>query len=359
MNMRRLLLLLLFAAPGAAADYRVETIAEGLEFPWSIAFLPDGALLVTERSGTLRVIRDGQLAAQPVAGVPDVFVQSQAGLFDVVLDPDFENNRQLYLSYAHGRRGRNATRVMRATFDGAALSDQQVIFTATPWKPGPNHFGGRMAFLPDGTLLLTTGEDFDWREKAQLLDNHLGKIIRINTDGSVPRDNPFTGSDAALPEIYSYGHRNPQAILVSGDGVIWMHEHGPAGGDELNVIEPGLNYGWPVITYGRDYSGARISPYTEYEGMQQPVTYWVPSIAPAGMALYDGELFPDWRGDLFVAALVERSVRRLDVDDGRIVGQEILLQELGERIRDVRAGPDGALYVLTDSAAGKVLRVAP
>lgn len=351
--------LLMLAASAAIAENRIDTIAEGLEFPWSIAFLPDGTMLVTERSGNLRLIRDGRLVEQPIAGVPDVYVQSQAGLFDVVLDPDFDNNRLIYLSYAHGRSGRNATRVMRAIFDGSRLSDQQVIFTASPWKHGPNHFGGRMTFLPDGTLLLTTGEDFEQREKAQLLDNHLGKVIRINPDGSVPLDNPFRGTDGALPEIYSYGHRNPQAILVAGDGVIWMHEHGPAGGDELNVIEPGRNYGWPVITHGRDYSGARISPYTEYEGMEQPVTYWVPSIAPAGMAYYDGDLFPQWRGDLFVAALVERSVRRLDMANGKVAEQEILFRELDERIRDVRAGPDGALYVLTDSPAGKVLRVTP
>lgn len=357
--MRRLLLLIVFVSMSAFAEPRVETIAEGLEFPWSIAFLPDGSMLVTERSGKLRTIRDGTLVDAAVHGVPDVYVQSQAGLFDVVLDPDFANNRVLYLSFAHGRKGENATRVIRATFDGSSLSDQQVIFTATPWKRGPNHFGGRMTFLPDGTLLLTTGEDFDLREHAQLLDNHLGKIIRINTDGSAPADNPFVGIAGALPEIYSYGHRNPQAILVAPDGVVWMHEHGPAGGDELNRIESGLNYGWPVIAYGRDYSGARISPYTEYEGMQQPVEYWVPSIAPAGMTYYDGKLFPDWRGDLFVAALVEQSIRRLDLHDGKVIEQEILLQDIGERLRDVRTGPDGALYVLTDSPNGKVLRVTP
>ena len=342
---------LLFAAAGAGTQPAVETIAEGLDHPWSVAFLPDGAMLITERSGNLRVVREGKLIEDPVGGVPDVYVRGQGGLFDIVLDPDFENNNVIYLSYAHGRAGENATRVMRATFDGSSLSNQQIIFTAKPWKRGPNHYGGRMAFLPDGTLLLTTGEDFELREQAQLLDSHLGKIIRINTDGSAPTDNPFVAADGALPEVFSYGHRNAQAILVAPDGTIWMHEHGPAGGDELNRIEPGLNYGWPVITYGLDYSGARVSPYTEFEGMQQPVTYWTPSIAPAGMTWLNG--------DLYVAALVERSVRQLQLRNGEVVNQQILFKDLGERLRDVRTGPDGALYLLTDSPDGKLLRVVP
>ncbi len=344
----------------AAAQYQIETIAEGLDYPWSIAFLPDGAMLVTERSGKLRRIRDGKLLDKPVSGVPDVYAAGQGGLFDVVLDPDYELNDTLYLTYAHGKRRANATRVAKAKFDGAALRNLTVLFTAMPLKSTAHHFGGRMVFLPDGSFLLTTGDGFNYREEAQELDNHLGKVVRLNRDGTAPRNNPYVGRVGALPEIWSYGHRNPQAIVHDADtGTVYIHEHGPRGGDELNVIEPGRNYGWPAITYGIDYSGAQITPYTELPGMEQPLVYWVPSIAPAGMAYYDGKLFSEWHGDLFVAALAERTVRRLDLEDGEVVDQEILFATLGYRFRDVRVGPDGALYLLTDSSNGKVLRVAP
>ncbi len=353
------LVLIACMACSAYAEHTYETVAEGLEFPWSIAFLPDGDMLVMERAGRLRIIRDGALLSEPVAGTPDTYVAGQGGYFDVLPDPDFVSNRTVYLSFAHGDRKQNATRVIRATFDGAALADVQTIFTAMPWKDTPHHYGGRMAFLPDGSLLLTTGEGFTYREQAQQLDNHFGKVIRINTDGSVPRDNPFV-SDDALPEIWSYGHRNPQGIVVvPGSGDVYLHEHGPRGGDELNRAEPGNNYGWPAITYGIDYSGATISPYTELPGMEQPIVYWSPSIAPAGMAFYDGDLFPDWQGDLFVSALAERTVRRLDMDGSSVAAQQVLFDDIGERIRDVRSGPDGALYLLTDSSSGKVIRVSP
>ncbi len=343
----------------AYAEYDYETIADGLEYPWSIAFLPGGDMLVTERSGRLRIVRDGELLDEPVAGAPDTYVAGQGGYFDILPDPGFASNQTVYLSFAHGDRKQNATRVIRATFDGAALGNVQIIFTATPWKNTPHHYGGRMAFLQDGTLVITSGEGFTFREQAQRLDNHFGKVIRINTDGSVPEDNPFAGGDS-LPEIWSYGHRNPQGIVVVPDsGDVYLHEHGPRGGDELNRVEPGSNYGWPAITYGVDYSGATISPYTELPGMEQPIVYWSPSIAPAGMAYYDGALFPEWQGDLLVSALVERSVRRLELDGGSVAAQELLFGELTERIRDVRVGPDGALYLLTDSPSGKVIRVSP
>jgi len=355
-----LLSMVLLLSAQVLADARITTFVDGLEFPWSLAFLPDGSMLVTERGGRLRVIRDGRLVPDPVEGVPDVHVARQAGLFDVLLDPGFAQNRTVYLSYAYGTADRNATRVLRAEFDGAALVNQAVIFTARPWKKGSNHFGGRMAFLPDGTLLVTTGEGFDFRESAQKLDTHLGKVIRIRGDGSVPADNPFVDSADALPEIYTWGHRNPQGLVVlPGTGVVFLHEHGPRGGDELNRLAPGRNYGWPVITLGRDYAGATITPYREYPGMEQPLVDWTPSIAPAGMTWYDGALFPEWRGDLFVAALKERSIRRIDLENGVVVGQEILFTDLGERLRDVRTGPDGALYLLTDSEDGRILRVAP
>ncbi len=360
MQLRLGVVALLLCASLARADVRIETIAEGLDFPWSLAFLPDGSMLVTERSGQLRIVRRGVLQSDAIAGVPEVYVAGQGGLFEVILDPDFASNQTLYLSYAHGTKKENATRVMRAVLDGDSLVQQQVIFTVSPWKSTPHHFGARMAFLADGTLLMATGEGFNYREDAQRLSSQLGKVIRINTDGSIPDDNPFMGENDNSAPIWSYGHRNPQGIVVlPGTGDVYLHEHGPRGGDELNIIKPGLNYGWPVTSYGIDYSGARISPYTEYADMVEPIAYWVPSIAPAGMTYYDGELFPEWRGDLFIAALVEKSIRRLELDDGIVVNQEILFDDLNVRMRDVRAGPDGALYLLTDSADGKILRVSP
>jgi glucose/arabinose dehydrogenase len=345
--------------PAVAQDYRVETIAEGLSYPWSIAFLPDGEILVTERDGYLRSIRDGQLNPVAIRGVPEVYVAGQGGLFDVVIDPDYERTGYIYLSYAQGSRKANATQVARARLEENQLVDLEVIFTVEPTKDTPHHFGGRMAWMTDGTLLVTTGDGFDFREKAQVLESLLGKIIRINPDGSIPDDNPFIGRSDARPEIWSYGHRNPQAILRDPhSGKVYSHEHGPRGGDELNIIEPGQNYGWPVITWGIDYNGAKISPYTEYPGMEQPLEYWVPSIAPGGMDIYYGDVFPAWQGDIFVAALAEKTIRRLDMEDGAVVGQQILFENLGERMRDVRVGPDGFLYLLTDSSPnGKVLRV--
>lgn len=340
--------------------YRIDTVAEGLEHPWSLAFLPDGRMLVTERAGRMRVIcRDGALSP-PLAGVPEAFVRSQAGLFDVVLAPDYDDTGWLYLSLADGTARANTTRLVRGRLDGERLVDVETLFTAMPRRGTPAHYGGRMAWLPDGTLVLALGDAFELREHAQKLDDHLGTIVRLNADGSVPADNPFVDRPDALPEIYSYGHRNAQAILYDADhDLLLAHEHGPRGGDELNHIRPGRNYGWPVITYGVDYSGSRISPYTEKEGMEQPLIDWTPSIAPAGMALYDGDAFPEWRGDLFVATLVEPGIRRVLRDGPDIVGEEVLLQDAGQRIRDVRVGPDGLLYLLTDYADGAVLRVRP
>lgn len=345
-------------AAGAKQPYHVETVASGLEHPWCVAFLPDGRLLVTERAGRLRVIEGGKLLPAPVSGVPAVFVRSQGGLFDVLPARDFDKSGVLYLSFAHGERDANTLRVVRARLEGNALKDVQAVFTAQPMRDTAAHYGGRMAWMADGTLLVSLGEAYNQRERAQALDNHFGKLVRINADGSVPRDNPFINRAGALPEIYSYGHRNPQGLVVDGPR-IWMHEHGPKGGDELNLIQPGRNYGWPAITYGVDYSGAQISPYTEMKGMEQPRIHWTPSIAPAGMTRYDGTLFAAWRGDLLVSALVERSVRRVDLEGDTVKGQEILFTDLDERLRDVRAGPDGALYLLTDAPKGRVLRVTP
>jgi len=348
-------------AQSEAVAYQVETVAEGLAFPWSVAFLPEGGMLVSERNGGLRVIGpDGVLRPEPIAGVPETFVDGQAGLFEVELDSNFAENQIVYLSYAAGTKKANGARVARARFDGQSLQDLQVIWQATPLKSTAAHYGGRMQFLPDGTLLITHGEGYDYKEQAQDLGSDHGKIVRIRTDGSIPQDNPFVGQPGARPEIFSYGHRNVQGIVRDpATGAIYAHEHGPKGGDELNLIRAGANYGWPVITYGVDYSGAIISPYKEKEGMEQPLTYWVPSIAPSGMTLYSGQTFPQWRGDLLISALAGSHVRRVDMENGAVVGQQELFAELGERIRDVAEAPDGSLILLTDADPGKVLRVTP
>lgn len=361
--MKRLLILIaaVWACPVALADYRVEVIADGLENPWTVAFLPDGRMLVTERPGRLRVIDLNGLVSEPIKGLPEVFASEQAGLFDVLLAEDFAQSQELYISFAHGDDDANHIRIVRARFDGGQLLDVMPVFTSQPAKDGPYHYGGRMAWMRDGTLVMGTGDGFFYREVSQDLNSHWGKVIRIHHDGSVPEDNPFVHREGALPEIYSYGHRNVQAILVDPEsGDVYAHEHGPRGGDELNLILPGRNYGWPLITYGRDYSWSRISPFTALPGMEQPLLHWTPSIAPAGMTLYDGELFPEWRGNFFVAALAEESVRRVVLRDrGEEAEQEVLFSELEQRIRDVRTGPDGALYLVTDESDGQLIRVAP
>ena len=348
------------------AAYRVETVATGLDHPWSLAFLPDGRMLVTERPGRLRLIEPGpdgrpQLRPDPVAGVPPVLSQGQSGLFEVLPDPDFARNRRILLSYAHGQPQANHLRVTAATLEGGRLVDARPIFTSQPAKTETQHFGGRMAWLADGSLLLGMGDGNLERTDAQRLHTHLGKFMRIRVDGSVPADNPFVNRAGARPEIWSVGHRNPQGVVVV-DGVAYAHEHGARGGDELNRIRPGANYGWPAVTGGVDYTYARVTPFRSLPGMEAPLLEWTPSIAPAGLTWYGGGLFPAWRGSLFVAALKERSVRRVPMADpqkGPSGDQELLFQELGERIRDVRAGPDGALWLLTDSPQGRVLRVVP
>ena len=340
--------------------YTIETVAEGLDHPWSLAFLPDGGMLVTERAGRLRLIRDGVLLPDPVSGVPTVYAESQGGLMEIALGADFAETGTVFLSYASGEPAANATALFRARFDGERLVDGETVFTARPEKDTAAHYGGRIALLPDGTLLLTLGDGFVYREDAQRLDNHFGTIVRLNPDGSAPADNPAFEADGALAGIYSYGHRNVQGIVVDAEtGRIWSHEHGPRGGDELNLIEPGANYGWPIATSGVDYNGARISPFTTHDGFTAPLREWSPSIAPAGLTLYGGDRFPAWSGDLFIAALASRDVRRIDLEDGTVVGEEILFGELGERIRDVRTGPDGFLYLLTDADQGRVLRIVP
>lgn len=349
-------------APAAyAVDYQIETVAEGLAFPWSLAFLPDGGMLVTERTGRLRYINaEGELQSAAIAGVPQAFVSGQAGLFEVALDPEYASNRRIFLSYACGSLEANHTCLSSATFTGSGLDNVDELFRVQPAKTGSAHYGGRIAFLPDHSLLLTLGDGFDYREEAQKTSSHIGSIVRLNRDGTVPQDNPFVDQAGALPELYSIGHRNVQGIVYDtrNDRVL-SHEHGPRGGDELNLIEPGNNYGWPKITYGVDYNGSIISPHTSLPGLEQPLVQWTPSIAPSGMTFYRGDLFPQWRDSLMISTLAAGNVRRVELDGAEVTAQETLFEELGTRFRDVRSGPDGALYLLTDAAEGKVLKVVP
>jgi len=351
------LVFLALSATAGAYEFAYKTIVTGVNHPTALVFTNQNTALLTERNGGLRYIRDGELDPTPISGVPEVFVAGQAGLFDVLLDPAFDKNQIIYLSFAQGTAKANTLKIARATLRGHKLQDLEIIFAAQPLRDSSFHYGGRMIFLPDGTLLLTSGEGFEYRVQAQFLDNHFGKTIRINADGSVPADNPYIGVGNALPEIYSYGHRNLQGLVLGANQEIYSHEHGAQGGDELNIIEPAKNFGWPAITYGVDYNGAYVSPYSSYDGMEQPLVYWVPSIAPGGMTFYSGQEFPDWRGNLLVAALAEKTVRRVVVEGRNVLQQETLFKELKQRLRDVREGPDGEIYLLTDADDGKVIRV--
>ena len=347
--------------PSSAGDLKVETVASGLDHPWSLAFLPDGRMLVTERPGRLRIATlDGTLSP-PLAGLPRVYASGQGGLLDVALDRGFAQNRTIYFCFAEPTSGGARTALARARLaDDSKLDDVKVIYRQDGPLSSGLHFGCRIAQTVDNLLFLTQGEHGTHRNEAQNLGNHLGKVIRIAPDGSVPRDNPFVGRADAKPEIWSYGHRNSQgASIHPTTGKLWEHEHGPRGGDEINIPQAGKNYGWPVIGFGIDYSGAKIHDSTGKSGMEQPVKYWVPSIAPSGMAFYNGDLFAAWKGSLFVGALAGQLLARLALDGEKVTGEERLLQGLRERIRDVRTGPDGALYLLTDNSAGRILRVAP
>jgi len=349
--------------PSSAGNLTVETFARGLVNPWALAFLPDGRLLVTERPGRMRIIaKDGKLSPA-LAGVPKVFARGQGGLHDVALDRDYAQNNAIYFCFAEPVSGGARTSLARAKLvDERAprLDGVDLIFRQEGPLSSGNHFGCRIVQAADGNLFLTMGEHFTHRNEAQNLANHLGKIVRIRPDGTVPPDNPFVNRAGAKPEIWSYGHRNSQgAALNPQSGKLWEHEHGPRGGDEINIPEAGKNYGWPVIGYGIDYNGARIHESTHKEGMEQPIKYWVPSIAPSGMAFYTGDLFPAWRGSLFVGALAGEMLVRLEVNGETVGAEERLLQQLGERIRDVRQGPDGALWLATDNSSGRILRVVP
>jgi glucose/arabinose dehydrogenase len=343
----------------SAGDLKVDTVIGGLANPWAFAFLPDGRILITEKGGRLRIAADGKLSA-PLAGVPRVRASGQGGLHDVVLDREFAQNQTIYLCYADPVDGGGQTAMARAKLVGDRLEDVKRIFRQEGPPSSGNHFGCRIAQTADGNLFLTLGDHFGPRDEAQNLRNHIGKIVRVAPDGAVPRDNPFVGRNDAKSEIWSYGHRNSQgAAIHPQSGKLWMHEHGPRGGDEINIPEKGKNYGWPVIGYGIDYSGAKIHEGTARAGMEQPVKHWVPSIAPSGMAFYAGNLFANWRGSLFVGALRSQMLVRLTLDGEKVTAEERMLEGLSERIRDVRVGPDGALYLATDNSAGRILRVAP
>jgi len=344
------------------ANFTIETVAEGLEFPWSIDFLPGGEMLVTEREGRLRVIdADGHLRAEPVTGLPDdLIVIRQGGMMDVRISPDFEQSRLIYFTYSQGTEQANRTALARARInaDLSALEDIEPLFQVNFDKERGFHFGGRILFNDDGTLFLTLGDGGLYRDEAQNPENHIGGVVRLNMDGTIPDDNPALENGA--PGLYSYGHRNVQGIARNpATGSVFTHEHGPRGGDEINILKPGANYGWPEITYGINYDGSIITEEHAREGLEQPAWHWTPSIAPAGMAFYTGDAFEKWQGDLFTAALAGMTLQRMDIVGDRIIGIEDLLTDLEQRFRDVRTGPDGFVYVLTDDIEGQVLRLVP
>jgi aldose sugar dehydrogenase len=351
-----------------AEGWRKTTVVEELEHPWGMAFLPNGDLLITERPGRLRIVRDGELRDEPVANVPDVYASNQGGLLDVSAHPDFSNNRWVYLTYADGDGDANRTTLARGRLTDDALEDVEVLFKAEPDKSKAQHFGSRIAWLPDGTMLVSIGDggnpplEIDGtpaRDHGQRLDSHLGSIIRLNDDGSVPDDNPFVGQANAKPEIYSYGHRNIQGLAVDPrTGAVWANEHGPLGGDELNLVQEGGNHGWPLTTYGGDYrTGERFTPHRTREDMVPPKAVWVPAVAPSGLEIYTGDAFPGWQGNLFSGGLTGQDIRRIVLDGEVVTAQETI--PIAERVRDVKQGPDGNLYVITDHEDGELIRIEP
>lgn len=359
----------------------VTVVAKGLANPWAVEPLADGSFLVTEKAGRMRIVSaDGKVGEPiegltPVAqggvsaesgqgGLPPISARGQGGLLDVALSPTFEKDRTIFWSFSEQREGGSGTTVARGVLsaDGRKLSEVRVIFRAMPTHTNGLHFGSRLAFAPDGKLFITLGDRFDlktMRPLAQALDAHNGKVVRINPDGTVPTDNPFAGKEGAFKDIWSIGHRNIQSAVFDDQGRLWTVEHGARGGDELNLTERGKNYGWPIITYGEEYSGQAISDITAREGLEQPVYYWDPVIAPSGMEIYTGTAFPEWNGNIFVGGLVSQRLVRLVMKDGRVAGEEHLLTDRSSRIRDVRQGPDGFLYVVTDESNGELLRIAP
>jgi glucose/arabinose dehydrogenase len=353
-------------APGMRSDVVLEVheVAKGLQQAWAFEFLPDRRMLVTERKGNLRIVGTDGTVSGPAKGLPEVYFDGQGGLLDVALDPQFAANRTIYWSYAEPREGGNGTALAKGVLDEGSgdfrVSNVQVIFHQMPTLDSDVHFGSRIVFAPDGKLFLTLGERGEGRAQSQELDSHFGKVVRLNTDGSVPGDNPFARRSDAKPEIWSYGHRNMQAATLDSAGRLWDVEHGPRGGDELNLAQAGKNYGWPVITYGIEYHGPKIGAgITAKNGLEQPVYYWDPVIAPSGMIFYSGDLFPQWKGDVFIGGLASMKLVHLKLENDRVVGEEWLLRDRRSRIRDVQQGPDGAIYVLTEARRGSILRITP
>ncbi|MGB3135752.1 MAG: PQQ-dependent sugar dehydrogenase [Nodosilinea sp.] len=356
------------AAPARVVDVNPVTLVEGLEHPWSAVWLPNGDILITERPGRLRRVSNGVLEPTPIAGLPDVLALSQGGLLDITLHPRFENNGLVYLAYADGTQQANRTQVARARLEGDTLTDWTVIFTNNRDKSGGQHFGSRLLWLPDETLLVAIGDGGNpplrldgelIRAQAQNRQTLLGSVVRITDDGEAPDDNPFVNDSEANPLLWSYGHRNIQGLALDPiTNQVWSTEHGSRGGDELNQLEPGKNYGWPVVTYSEEYSGGPVSSEQSRPGMVDPVTYWTPSIAPSGLAVYRGDRYPQWQGQLFAGGLVSKDVKRIELDaEGRVVSEASI--SIGQRVRTVTQGPDGFLYVLTDDPSGRLIRLDP
>ena len=356
----KILFPILFFSINIFSEYKFETILSNLDDAWSFEFLSEDKIIYTEMPGKLKIasLSDGSVVT--LRNVPKVQYASQGGLSEVVLDPDFESNKKIYLSYsAKNSDGKSTLYLMSAELNEDSLENNKIIFEAKAPRRIPVHLGAKIAFLEDGTILLASGDGFDHREKAQTLDNHFGKIIRINKDGTIPTNNPFVDVEGALPDIYSYGHRNMQGLIVTKSGQIFEHEHGPRGGDEMNLIEPSLNYGWPAITYGIDYSGAVISPFTEKEGMEQPLFHWTPSIAPSDMIFYEGNKYPKLKNSFLVTALVSKDVKKVTFSESGKEVQESLFSELNSRLRNIQASPDGLIYLMTDGPRGKLIKVVP
>ena len=356
----KILFSILFFSINIFSEYKFETILSNLDDAWSFEFLSEDKIIYTEMPGKLKIasLLDGSVVT--LKNVPKVQYASQGGLSEVVLDPDFESNKIIYLSYsAKNSNGKSTLYLMSAELNEDSLENNKIIFEAKAPRRIPVHLGAKIAFLEDGTILLASGDGFDHREKAQTLDNHFGKIIRINKDGTIPTNNPFVNVEGALPDIYSYGHRNMQGLIVTKSGQIFEHEHGPRGGDEMNLIEPSLNYGWPAITYGIDYSGAVISPFTEKEGMEQPLFHWTPSIAPSDMIFYEGNRYPKLTNSFLVTALVSKDVKKITFSESGKELQESLFSELNSRLRNIQASPDGLIYLMTDGPRGKLIKVVP
>jgi aldose sugar dehydrogenase len=338
---------------------RVVPMFKGLSSPWSLAFLPNGDMLITEKTGKLRIARGGNLDPEPITGAPEVVVMGQGGLLEVAVHPQFATNQLVYLTYSKAGEKGNTTALARGRFDGKALLDVKDIFVADNWDTRGLHFGSKLVFAGDGTLFMTVGERND-RNRAQDTNIHGGKVLRLKDDGTVPPDNPFVGKPGFKPEIYSYGHRNLQGLAIHPTtGALWETEHGPQGGDELNVVQPGKNYGWPVITFGREYTGEIISAQPAREGMEQPFLFWSPSPGLSGLAIYTGDKFPAWKGQFFLGALAGLGVIRVGINEKGLMGRELLINSLRQRIRDVRQGPDGLLYFVVDANPGGILRIEP